>query len=122
MILKSIVTCMDTKSPKHGYLVISLDFELFWGMFDKASLDEYGENVLGERTAIPRMLELFVTYGIHATWATVGMLMTRNKLELLSLLPPPHLQPVYEDMRTSAYEYIKSAHIGEDEKSDQYHF
>lgn len=112
---------MDTKPPKHGYFVISLDFELFWGMFDKVTLAEYGENVLGERTAIPRMLKFFEKYGIHATWATVGMLMTRSKRELLSLLPPPHLQPVYEDMRTSAYEYIKTAEIGDDEKSDQYH-
>jgi hypothetical protein len=113
---------MDTKPQKHGYFVISLDFELFWGMFDKATLDEYGENVLGERTAIPRMLELFEKYGIHATWATVGMLMTRNRRELLSVFPPLHLQPLYEDMRVSAYEYIKTANIGDDEKSDPYHF
>ncbi len=113
---------MLTNPPKHGYLVISLDFELFWGMFDKVTLDQYGANVAGERTAIPRMLSLFQSHGIHATWATVGMLMTRNKRELLSLLPPPHLQPTYEDMRVSAYEYIKTAHIGDDEHSDIYHF
>ncbi len=116
---------------KHGYFVISLDFELFWGMFDKYSLPEYGPRVQGEQTAIPRMLELFKKYDIHATWATVGMLMARNKEELLSLLPPSELRPSYEDMRVSAYEYIKTANLpasagqaglGEDEKSDPYHF
>ncbi len=104
---------MSTKK-KHGYLVISLDFELFWGMFDKVTLAEYGDNVYGERTAIPRMLELFKKYRIHATWATVGMLMARNKQELLSFLPPPHLRPQYEDMRVSAYQYLETVAIGED--------
>lgn len=107
---------------KKGYLVISLDFELFWGMFDKVTLAEYGENVIGERTAIPRMLELFKKYGIHATWATVGMLMTRNKNELRSFLPPKHLQPTYEDQRVSSYHYLETNPIGENETDDQYHF
>lgn len=113
---------METNPHKHGYFVISLDFELFWGMFDKVTLEQYGENIAGERTAIPRMLTLFTQYGIHATWATVGMLMTRSRRELLSLLPPPHLRPQYEDMRASAYHHIETAHIGENEKTDIYHF
>jgi hypothetical protein len=71
-----------------SYLVISLDFELFWGMFDKVTIPEYGERIQGEQTAIPRMLELFSEYGIHATWATVGMLMTRSKRRA-SRTPPP---------------------------------
>jgi peptidoglycan/xylan/chitin deacetylase (PgdA/CDA1 family) len=113
---------MKENPHKHGYFVISLDFELFWGMFDKVTLETYGKNVAGERTAIPQMLELFKTHGIHATWATVGMLMTRNKRELLSLLPPSHLRPIYEDMKVSAYTYIETANIGDDEKTDIYHF
>lgn len=107
---------------KNGYLVISLDFELYWGMFDKVTLAEYGNRILGERTAIPRTLALFKERSIHATWAGVGMLMTRNKAELLSLLPPPHLRPTYEDMNISAYHHIETVHIGDDEKSDPYHF
>lgn len=110
------------KADKNGHLVISLDFELFWGMFDKVTLEEYGDRIAGERTAIPRMLQLFREYGIHATWATVGMLMARNKEELMSLLPPPHLRPRYEDMRVSSYEYIKTAPLGTDCESDIYHF
>ncbi len=111
---------MSTQNP--GYLVISLDFELFWGMFDKVTLAKYGPNVLGERTAIPRMLELFQKYGIHATWAGVGMLMARNKEELIAFLPPTHLQPRYTDMKVSSYEYLKTHEIGENESDDPYHF
>ena len=107
---------------KKGYLVISLDFELYWGMFDKVTLDEYGKHILGVRTAIPRMLELFVAHSIHATWAGIGMLMARNKPELMALLPPLHLRPEYEDMSVSAYRHIETAKIGEDEESDPYHF
>lgn len=107
---------------KNGYFVISLDFELYWGMTDARTLEEYGENIRGVRTAIPRMLKLFTEYGIHATWATVGMLMARNKAELMSLLPPPELKPVYNDSRLSSYEYLKTAPIGNDEHDDPYHF
>ena len=98
-----------------GFLVVSLDFELYWGMFDKVSIAEYGENIRGVRTAIPRMLKLFSTYGVSATWAGIGMLMARNRDELIALLPPEERQPQYEDMNVSAYEHIKKASIGVDE-------
>ncbi len=107
---------------KQGYFVVSLDFELFWGMSDATTLEAYGENILGVRTAIPRMLELFSEYGIHATWATVGMLMCRNKDELLSLLPPHDLRPKYPDPRMSTYHYIEHTKIGDDESGDPYHY
>jgi peptidoglycan/xylan/chitin deacetylase (PgdA/CDA1 family) len=111
---------MERKKP--GALVISLDFELFWGMFDKHTLASYGARIKGERTAIPRMLALFERYGIHATWATVGMLMARNRSELEKHLPPPNLQPRYTDMRISAYEHLTSDVVGSDESSDPYHY
>lgn len=50
-----------------GLFVISLDFELFWGIRDKYDFDTYGQNVLGVWKVIPRLLELFDKYGIHAT-------------------------------------------------------
>ena len=42
-----------------GTLIVSLDFELFWGMLDCSTLEAYQANVLGGRKAIPQMLELF---------------------------------------------------------------
>ena len=50
-----------------GQLIVSLDFELFWGMLDCSTLEAYGANVLGGRDAIPRLLELFKKYNIHGT-------------------------------------------------------
>ncbi len=108
--------------PHKGHFVISLDFELFWGMSDVTTVAEYGENVYGERTAIPRMLDMFTKYGIHATWATVGMLMARNKEELLSVLPPRDKRPTYSDMRMSTYYHIEYDGVGQNENDDPYHY
>lgn len=102
--------------------MVSLDFELMWGMFDKVSKEQYANNILGVRKAVPELLSLFEKENIHATWAVVGMLMCRSKQELLSILPDEYLQPQYENMRVSSYTYIKTADIGKDEKEDPYHF
>lgn len=113
---------MEHAKKTGGFFLISIDFELFWGMSDKTTIESYGERILGERTAIPRMLDMFQTYGIHATWATVGMLMARNKEELLSLLPPEHLRPRYSDARMSVYNYLHTHPIGINEHADMYHY
>ena len=42
-----------------GKLVISLDFELFWGIRDKRSLEDYGDNLLNVHKVLPQMLEKF---------------------------------------------------------------
>ena len=49
-------------------LVISLDFELFWGVRDVATLENYGRNLLGARSVVPALLKLFHQYQVHATW------------------------------------------------------
>jgi peptidoglycan/xylan/chitin deacetylase (PgdA/CDA1 family) len=93
---------------KTGTFVISLDFELYWGMFDKVTLAQYGENVAGVHTALPKLLTLFTEYEIHATWATVGMLMADCEQTLKAHLPSTDLHPQYDDMRVSAYEYLRT--------------
>ncbi len=93
--------------------LISLDFELFWGMQDCASLEEYGPNVLGGREAIPKLLDLFQKHGIHATWATVGFPFAENE-EVLRRFFPKEL-PTYENPSLSAYRCFGS--IGTDEES-----
>ncbi len=99
-------------------LVISLDFELFWGVRDHRELATYGRRLLGVRRAIPAMLELFQAYGVRATWATVGFLFCRDREELLRSLP--RRLPAYEDLRLSPYSHV--AEIGRDETEDPYHF
>ena len=105
-----------------SFFVISLDFELYWGMFDKVTLATYGENIKGVHQAIPEILALFAQYNIHATWATVGMLMAKNKEDLESVFPLTSKQPVYPDMNVSAYEYLKQNTLGENATGDPYHY
>ena len=57
-----------------GSFTISLDFELFWGVRANRSIEEYQDNLLGVYSAIPKILDLFKKYDIHATWAIVGFL------------------------------------------------
>lgn len=86
-----------------GTLIVSLDFELFWGMLDKCALEDYQENVLGGRKAIPQLLQLFQKYGIHATWAAVGFLFAENYDELAAFFPEEALRPTYEDEKRNPY-------------------
>ena len=101
-----------------GQFVISLDFELLWGVRDHSDKQAYGQNVLGARDAVPRMLELFAARGIRATWATVGFLFCETKDELMAALPAE--RPFYTNSRLSNYAYLDE--VGKDEQSDPYYF
>ena len=103
---------------KQGDFVISLDFELYWGVRDARSLDSYGQNILGVREVIPRMLDVFERDGIACTWATVGFLFFDEKEELLASLPHP--QPRYADKRYDPYSHLDT--VGANERTDPYHF
>ena len=98
-----------------GTFIVSLDFELFWGMLDCCPLEDYQDNVLGGRKAIPKLLELFEKYGIHATWATVGFQFAENFQELSSFFPAETLRPTYEKAALDPYKQF--AKIGENEES-----
>lgn len=103
--------------PGYGAFVISLDFELHWGVRDHESLNgPYRHNLRGARKAIPRLLELFERYGISATWAIVGFLFAisreqRRKYE-------PALRPCYYDKTLDPY----VEPIGRGEDDDPLHF
>jgi len=99
-------------------MVISLDFELNWGVRDRKTLSDYGENLLGVRKVVPALLQLFDRYRIHATWATVGFLFSKTKTELLSFAP--RVRPHYDDHTLSPYDHISS--IGPDETVDAFHY
>lgn len=102
-----------------GAFVISLDFELFWGMRDKRTIEGYGANILGVRTALPRMLDAFDAHRVKATFATVGLLFFATREDLLR--GSPTLRPGYVNKALSPY----NGHIGgigPDEAADPYHF
>ena len=94
--------------PHRGTLIVSLDFELFWGMQDCVSLEDYRENILGGCKAIPRLLELFTRYGIHATWAAVGFLFAKDQNELKAYFPEENMRPTYANKMLSSYRCFSS--------------
>lgn len=96
-----------------GTLIVSLDFELFWGMQDCTSLESYQDHVLGGRKAIPKLLALFQKYGIHATWAAVGFQFAESKEELNRFAPEESLRPGYRNQILSTYRCLPE--IGEKE-------
>jgi len=95
-----------------GTLIVSLDFELFWGMHDCCSLEQYSPNIIGGRKAIPQMLELFQQFGIHATWASVGMLFANSVPELEAYLPEE--KPSYHDPALSPYPFLDTLQEGDE--------
>ena len=101
-----------------GRFVISLDFELLWGVRDHADRDAYGANILGAREAIPRLLDAFSEAEISATWATVGFLFCESKEELMASLPEE--RPRYSNSALSNYAYLNE--VGENEAKDPYYF
>ena len=99
---------------ENGALVISLDFELLWGVFDKVDWREKQEYFQNTRELIPQILELFERYEIHCTWATVGMLFNENWDDWNSNIPG--VLPEYANPNLSAYKYGKSIQSKETEK------
>lgn len=108
---------MKPTLSKPPALVISLDFELHWGVRDHFSAGHpYRRNLLGARQAIPQILGLFEDFQIAATWATVGLLFAENAAEQAQWSPEP--KPGYENTIYDAY----SEPVGLDEASDPIHY
>lgn len=102
---------------RRGALVISLDFELLWGVRDHCPSDSpYRANLLGSRRAIPLLLDLFEEFKVAATWATVGALFAESRDELLRFAPAHH--PSYRNGNLGSY----SEEIGHSEEDDPLHF
>jgi peptidoglycan/xylan/chitin deacetylase (PgdA/CDA1 family) len=97
-----------------GALVISLDFELAWGVRQRGA--PYAPNLRGEREVVPRLLSLFREFEVGVTWATVGFLFaaSRDELERFS----PRVRPAYADPSLSPF----SDPLGSGEADDPLHF
>lgn len=100
-----------------GALVISLDFEIHWGMRDKERPGGPGRsNLLGVREAVPRMLDCFERHGVAATWATVGFLFARDRDELADFAPV--VRPQYANTQLAPWKEP----VGHDERDDPLHY
>lgn len=103
-----------------GSFIISLDFELHWGVAELWSLKDRKKYFDTTRASIPQVLELFCQNQIHATWATVGFLFAKNKEQLLRIIPSK--KPSYDDKKLSYYSLIDNNEVGFGEIDDPYHF
>jgi len=107
----------STHYPNFGALVISLDFELHWGVRDKLPVNgSYEANLRGVWKAVPKILHTFREFEVAATWATVGFLFadSREHLENHS----PTLRPDYQDKKLYPYEEA----VGLSEDDDPFHY
>ncbi|WP_298899288.1 polysaccharide deacetylase family protein [uncultured Psychroserpens sp.] len=102
----------------NGHFVISLDYEIHWGVFDKKSVDEYRENLANVGKVIDRLLEMSDAYGVKITFSTVGFLFAKDKNDLLNHLPKH--KPTYLHKKFSPYPLIDS--IGDNEDNDPFHY
>jgi peptidoglycan/xylan/chitin deacetylase (PgdA/CDA1 family) len=103
--------------PGLAAMVISLDFELYWGVRDQVPLDRAERSrLLAARALVPKILDLFEEFSIHATWATVGLLFARTKQEAEAFRPKA--EPGYVDQRLNPYRES----LGASEADDPFHF
>lgn len=84
--------------------ILSLDFELMWGMRDHHTVADYGANIVGGRMAIPSLLTLFREHSIHATWAAVGFMFAERTEQLKRYFPATDAFPSYHNSALSPYQ------------------
>lgn len=100
-----------------GALVISLDFELHWGVRDLAPLDgAERKRLLRARAVVPEILRAFGEHSVRATWATVGLLFARSRDEAQECRP--RCTPKYEQVDLDPYCEM----TGRNESDDPFHY
>ncbi len=103
------------RQERPGSLVISLDFELRWGTRD-LNKPASAAHLLNSRDVVCRLLDMFESREISATWATVGLLFAESREEIGQFVPD--LLPTYERTRLNPY----AEKVGSDEQDDPLHF
>ncbi len=100
-------------------LLISLDFELHWGVLDHVKLNSSGREYFHRtRSLIPIVLHTFLASGVNATWSTVGLLFARSRKQVEESLPA--IYPEYKNSSLNPYSIIGK--LGNDEADDPYHY
>jgi peptidoglycan/xylan/chitin deacetylase (PgdA/CDA1 family) len=96
--------------------VISLDFELHWGVRDHSAPQAgVADSLIASRDMVTTLAELFVQRHIRATWATVGLLFASTADEAGRHMPA--LRPTYDRPELDPY----GEPIGRDEHDDPLH-
>lgn len=110
---------MSNHTDHKGAFVISLDYELLWGVWDVTTKEKYGDHIRGVKNVIPALLKTFEDYNIKATFATVGILFSENREGLAGFIPEK--KPAYSNPDYNVY-LKEFATIGQCENDDPYHF
>lgn len=97
--------------------VVSLDFEQHWGVYDHSTVSAYRRRLDGGRRAIPQILDRFAAAGIHASWATVGLLLCEGREDALAQYPN---HPAYHELGVRIQDVIRRS--GDSETDDPYHY
>lgn len=96
--------------------MISLDFELHWGMRDHTPLTgEVRAELERSRDTVEVLADLFAGRSVRATWATVGFLFATSHEEMQSFMPV--VRPRYRRPELDPYTEL----VGEDERADPVH-
>ena len=77
----------------NGKFVISLDFELMWGVRDKKDKTNYGEHIKGVHNVIPRLLVIFKKYKIKATFTGIHFNLSSTDVHILL-----NAQSIFDDI------------------------
>lgn len=99
-----------------GALVISLDFEMHWGVLERPLDGPYRQNLLGVPDSVRGALSLFREMRIHATWAVVGLLCARSRAEAVRFAPA--VRPHYPRRVPDPF----CVPTGEGEHDDPFHY
>jgi len=110
---------MSEIKGKGGIFLISIDFELNWGVLDRKNNQAYHSNILKGREVFLDVIRLFKKTNIAATVAVVGLLFNKSKMEMIDN-SPDNIPNYNFKFGTPFPDYISS--IGENEKSDPIHF
>lgn len=101
---------MNNADKKKGCFVISLDFEMMWGAIDLWQPKDYGNSHVGQvREVVKKLVDLFNKYQVHATFATVGLMMNHDKREATD--NTPHSVPSYKEKEKSPFHNQYINHI-----------
>jgi len=79
----------------NGGFIVSLDFELMWGMagHDREYLQKYSDNIRHAPEALLEIIKICSRYGVKLTVAHVGAMTQSHPSELRGITPP--IQPTY---------------------------
>lgn len=102
----------------NGKFVISLDFELHWGVFDILSVSDYYENLRNTREAISKMIKMSNDHNVRLTFSTVGFLFAKDKEQLEDYIP--ELQPSYKNQKLNPYILLET--MSKDLEPSNFHF